>query len=167
MKANLQTKEERILKQEKEIELQKMKADSGVHSDAAQEELVKIDQTLKDLEQQHHSNLQDIKLSFKQHKEKYLEEKKRCVEEYESDRNKLLAARHYAGSKCGVMFSPTSPTEAEKVKVKSQDCHYQSDSDTSDECNDINPLHSHKKLVGKLSGVSSRSRISHRGVLTS
>ena len=37
--------------------------------------------------------------------------------------------------------------------VKSQDCHYQSDSDTSDECNDINPLHSHKKLVTKLSGV--------------
>ena len=153
LKANLETKEERILKQEKEIELQKMKADSGVHSDAAQEELVKIDQTLKDLEQQHHSNLQDIKLSFKEHKEKYLEEKKRCVEEYESDCNKLLAARHDAGSKCGVMFSPTSPTEAEKVKVKSQDCHYQSDSDTSDECNDINPLRSHKKLVGKLSGV--------------
>ena len=51
------------------------------------------------------------------------------------------------------MFSPTSPTEAEKVKVKSQDCRYQSDSDTSDECNGINPLHSHKKLVAKLSGV--------------
>ena len=53
LKANLETKEERILKPEKEIELQKMKTDSGVHSDAAQEELVKIDQTLKDLEQQH------------------------------------------------------------------------------------------------------------------
>ena len=51
------------------------------------------------------------------------------------------------------MFSSTSPTEAEKVMVKSQDCHYQSDSDNSDECNDIDPLHSHKKLVGKLSGV--------------
>ena len=49
LKANLETKEERIQKQEKEIELQKMKADSGVHSDAAQEELVKIDRTLKDL----------------------------------------------------------------------------------------------------------------------
>ena len=57
LKANLETKEEKILKQEKEIELQKMKADSGVHSDAAQEELVKIDQTLKDLEQQYHNNL--------------------------------------------------------------------------------------------------------------
>ena len=96
---------------------------------------------------------QDIRLSFKEHKEKYLEEKKRCFEEYELDCNKSLAARHDAGSKCCVMFSPTSPTEAEKVKVKSQDCHYQSDSDTSDECNDINPLHSHKKLVGNLSGV--------------
>ena len=61
LKANLETKEERIQKQEKEINLQKMKADPGVHSDAAQEELVKIDQTLKDLKQQHHSNLQDIK----------------------------------------------------------------------------------------------------------
>ena len=71
-----------IQKQEKEIELQKMKVDSGVHSDTTQEDLVKIDQALKDLEQQHHSNLQDIKLSFKEHKEKYLEEKKRCVEEY-------------------------------------------------------------------------------------
>ena len=109
LKANLETKEERILKQEKEIVLQKMKADSGVHSDAAQEELVKIDQMLKGLEQQYHSNLQDIKLE-------YLEEKKRCVEEYEPDCNKLLAARHDAGSRCGVMFSPTSQTEAEKSK---------------------------------------------------
>ena len=105
LKANLETKEVRIQEQEKEIKLQEMKADSGVHSDAAQEELVKIDRTLKDLEQQHHSNLQNIKL-------KYLGEKKRCVDDYESHHNRLLAARHDAGSKCGVMFSPTSPTEA-------------------------------------------------------
>ena len=112
LKANLETKEERIQKQEKEIELQKMKVDSGAHSNAAQEDLVKIDQSLKDLEQQYHSNVQDIKLNFKEQKEKY-----------------------------------------QKVKVKSQDCCYQSDSDISDECDDINPLHSDKKLVGKLSGV--------------
>ena len=122
-------------------------------SHAAQEELVKIDQTLKDLGQQYRSNLQDIKLSFKEHKEKYLKGKKRCVKEYESDHNKLLTARHDGGSKCGVMFSPTSPTEAEKVKVKSQDCPYQNDSDTSGECNDIKPLHSNKKLVVILSVI--------------
>ena len=153
LKANLETREEKIQKQEKEIELLKMKVDAGAHSVAAQEDLVKIDQNLKDLEQQYHSNVQDIESNFKEQKEKYREDKKRCDEEYELDCNKLLAARHDAGSRCGVMFSPTSQTETGKVKAKSQDCRYQSDSDTSDECNDINPLHSHKKLVGNLSEV--------------